>query len=81
MSIYVFYSDLAAEKVKIFWCTVKVSSSEGPVSEAVVPVTHTFLHRTIPDSYDSLKLEYKGEFVSYATYLDYVEFQKKTKPR
>ena len=74
MSIYVFYSDQAAQTASIFWCTVM---TQGLPQEEIVPVTHTFKQKSVPDTYQDLKLEYKGQFVSYATRHEYDEQQKK----
>jgi len=72
MSIYVFYSDRAAQQSPICWCTVRLGSST-----AVVQVTHTFQQKVVPESYAFLKLEYQGQFVGYATRQEYDEDQKK----
>jgi hypothetical protein len=70
MSIYVYHSDKAEEEGSVFWC--KVMTSWG--SEMIVKVTHTFNQEMIPDSYSSLRLIYKGEFVRFSTPREYDDF-------
>src|SRR6266550_2156561 len=80
MSIYVFYSELAEKQTQICWCKVIVGDLSGSKT-AVVKLTHSFEQQNVPEIYASLKLEYMGKFVCYATpseYDDYMKSSQKT---